>query len=343
MRQSLKRIAVVVVMVLVSGIFGQPTYAADNNVQADSLHSLGLFQGTNNGYELDRQVTRAQAAVMLVRLLGAENQARNGNYSHPFTDVPSWAEDAIAYMYSSNFTQGASHDKFNPGGLCSLQMYTTFVMRALGYGNEFSYQSAIVAADELGLLSSITKNGNFLRGDMVAVSYSALAVKLKGSDRTLLDELVADKVVDVEAAQPVQKLFAAETGDENIMSAHPDGTDVQKIKLTAGNIVLTATMLDNAASRDFISQLPLTLTLQEYAGTEKISDLPSKLSTEGTPAGIDPSVGNITYYAPWGNLAIFYEDFGYSSGLIQLGSIDSGIEALAGMKEDFTVTIERMD
>ncbi|WP_174479820.1 cyclophilin-like fold protein [Paenibacillus borealis] len=43
------------------------------------------------------------------------------------------------------------------------------------------------------------------------------------------------------------------------------------------------------------------------------------------------------------NIAIFYKDFGYSSGLIPLGSIDSGIEALAGMNEAFTVTIERMD
>lgn len=76
MKQYLKRIAVVLVIVLISGIFGQTTYAADNNVEADTLHSLGLFQGTNNGYELDQQVTRAQAAVIMVRLLGAENEAR---------------------------------------------------------------------------------------------------------------------------------------------------------------------------------------------------------------------------------------------------------------------------
>jgi hypothetical protein len=40
-------------------------------------------------------------------------------------------------------------------------------------------------------------------------------------------------------------------------------------------------------------------------------------------------VGDITYYAPWGNLAIFYRDFGYSSGLVSLGRIESGIEALS--------------
>lgn len=45
--------------------------------------------------------------------------------------------------------------------------------------------------------------------------------------------------------------------------------------------------------------LPLTLTLEDYASTEKISDLPKRLSTQGAPAGIDPSVGDVTYYAPW--------------------------------------------
>ncbi|MNP58137.1 hypothetical protein D3C76_1530280 [compost metagenome] len=66
----------------------------------------------------------------MVRLLGAENEEREGSYSHPFTDVPAWADAAVAYMYSSNFAHGISRDKFNSGGLCSLQMYATIVLRA---------------------------------------------------------------------------------------------------------------------------------------------------------------------------------------------------------------------
>jgi hypothetical protein len=41
-----------------------------------------------------------------------------------------------------------------------------------------------------------------------------------------------------------------------------------------------------------------------------------------------------------GNLAIFDRDFGYSSGLVRLGSIESGIDELAQMSGDITVTIE---
>lgn len=104
-------------------------------------------------------------------------------------------------------------------------------------------------------------------------------------------------------------------------------TDSMKLKITVGEKVLTATLNNNPTTRDFISLLPLSLTLNDYAGTEKISDLPKRLSTKDAPSGSDPSIGDIAYYAPWGNLALYYKDFDYSSGLIILGKVDSGMDA----------------
>jgi hypothetical protein len=114
-----------------------------------------------------------------------------------------------------------------------------------------------------------------------------------------------------------------------------------RIRLTFDGKAVEATLLDNATARDLLSLLPMTLTLEDYASTEKIGYPPRKLSTAGAPAGFDPSVGDIAYYAPWGNLAIFYKDFGYSRGLIGLGRIDTGIEALSG-PGSLNVTIERV-
>ncbi len=113
-----------------------------------------------------------------------------------------------------------------------------------------------------------------------------------------------------------------------------------KLRLITDGVVLTAILDDNAAARDFVSLLPLDLTLRDYANKEKVSDLPRRLSTHGTPDGADPEVGDLAYYAPWGNLAIFYRDFGYSSGLIKLGRIDSGIEKLAARRGGFAVRFE---
>lgn len=116
-----------------------------------------------------------------------------------------------------------------------------------------------------------------------------------------------------------------------------------KVKLTFNNEVAIVNMYDNPTGRDFLSQLPLTITLEDYAGTEKISYLSKKLSTEEAPSGSDPSVGDFAYYAPWGNLAIYYKDFGYSNGLITLGKIESGLENLETMKDNFTVHVEKVD
>jgi hypothetical protein len=85
------------------------------------------------------------------------------------------------------------------------------------------------------------------------------------------------------------------------------------------------------------------LTFEEYAGTEKISNLPKRLSKDDAPSGSKPSVGDFTYYSPWGNLAIFYRDFGFANGLIKLGKIDFDIEKLSSIKSNFTITIENID
>ena len=149
-----------------------------------------------------------------------------------------------------------------------------------------------------------------------------------------------DKKLTVILAGIFISVFSIVTISEALtMKSGKEQADRMKIRLKVGDTVLTATLIDSKTTRDFISLLPLTLTLEDYAGTEKISDLPKRLSTEGAPSGTDPSVGDITYYAPWGNLAIFYKDFGYSSGLVILGKIDSSIEAF-NVPGSVKVTIE---
>src|SRR5690606_8677456 len=112
-----------------------------------------------------------------------------------------------------------------------------------------------------------------------------------------------------------------------------------RITLASGKQI-AATLGNNPAARDFSALLPLTLTLNDYHKIEKVSDLPTPLNTQGEPEGYDPDVGDITYYAPWGNLAIFYQDFGYASGLVKLGKIEAGFESLHP-KDPIVATIEK--
>ena len=99
-----------------------------------------------------------------------------------------------------------------------------------------------------------------------------------------------------------------------------------KVKITIGKKTARAIIYDNPTSRDFVSLLPLTLEMEDYNRKEKINLLSKKLTSKDAPSGFEPSVGDITYYEPWGNIALFYKDFGYSNGLISFGKVISGLE-----------------
>jgi hypothetical protein len=132
------------------------------------------------------------------------------------------------------------------------------------------------------------------------------------------------------AAAPYDTLDGArEARQTPAQAVVPGEATTLKINIRIEDRVIPATLNDSKAAQDFASLLPLSMTLEDYASTEKISDLPKRLSTEGAPPGFDPSAGDITYYAPWGNLAIFYRDFRYSNGLVSLGTLDSGVELFA--------------
>lgn len=115
-----------------------------------------------------------------------------------------------------------------------------------------------------------------------------------------------------------------------------------RIRIRLGDVSLEAMLDDSATARDFASLLPLELSLEDHASTEKIAFLPRKLSLDGAPSGTTPRAGDISYYAPWGNIAVFYRDFDYSPGLVKLGVIDTDVASL-GNSDAAHVTLERDD
>ena len=112
-----------------------------------------------------------------------------------------------------------------------------------------------------------------------------------------------------------------------------------KIRIVVGDQFIPVTLDDSASARDFASLLPLSLTLEDHADTEKIAMLPRKLTTDGAPAGSTPAAADFSYYAPWGNLAIFLKPFRHSAGLVRLGRIESRLELL-NVRGKFVVRIE---
>lgn len=115
-----------------------------------------------------------------------------------------------------------------------------------------------------------------------------------------------------------------------------------KIRMMFNNQEVILSIYDSPASRDFLALLPLTMEFKDFARTEKIAYLPRKLDTADSPTPRE-AMGDFTYYAPWGNLAVFYKGFGTDGQLFVLGRIESGKEKLAVMGDTFTARLEKIE
>ena len=215
MKRSLGSLRIFLIVVILLGttsiVFTPATQARDlinHEAEARTLQALGLFSGTDQGFELTRVPSRVEGAVMLVRLLGKGEYAIHQNFPHPFKDVPAWANPYIGYMYTAGLTAGTGPLTFSPDLPLTTNQYLSFVLRSLGYSDQngdFQWDKAIDKSADIGLIDSSTRKEletSFRRDEMVLVSYLSLKNNLKDSNYTLLQKLVeVDKVVSPINAQ----------------------------------------------------------------------------------------------------------------------------------------------
>lgn len=195
-------ISIILAVVLCISSIGASANISDNISReeglARELKELGLFKGVSDTeFELNRAPSRVEAIVMLIRVLGKENEALAGEWSHPFSDVPAWADNYVGYAYSCGLTKGEDADKFGEGD-ANAAMYLTFVLRALGYsdtnGEDFNWENPFTLSGKLGILPDSVNVNEFLRSDVVIVSHAALSAHIKNSSQTLAQKLISANV-----------------------------------------------------------------------------------------------------------------------------------------------------
>lgn len=101
-----------------------------------------------------------------------------------------------------------------------------------------------------------------------------------------------------------------------------------KVKITLDSGVYSATLANNPTSQSFWQKLPIEEKLDNYGHNEKILYLNDKLSIENAPSAYTSKTGDITYYAPWGNIAMFFDKGAYAPGLIYMGKFHGDLTAL---------------
>ncbi len=166
------------------------SFPGDTEAQAQMLYDLGLFRGTEQGFALEKPMTRAEAAVMLTRLLGAEQAALVENRQHPFGDVPQWAAPYVGWLYQNGLARGVSDAAYGADENVTCVQYCTFLARAAADGDDYRPvlslgETEVTACDRAG----------FVRGDAVSLSARLLgAYYTKGEDASGVT--VAQKLID---------------------------------------------------------------------------------------------------------------------------------------------------
>jgi hypothetical protein len=172
----------------------------------------------------------------------------------------------------------------------------------------------------------------------LGVAIAVLAASLTGCG----SEPAADPSSPTSTA-PAATPSSAPTAGETVPT---DPAGVVRIRLLIGAEVATATLQDSAAARDFAAMLPTTIRMHDLLGREKPGRLPRQLSIGGARREFDYQVGELAYWPPGNEIAIFYADDGQTipqPGLVRLGTIDTGLEVIAAAGNDFELTIEPLD
>jgi len=211
MKRKFGRITVLLSVLVLLFALTSATYAVggDNTSHATDLKEMGLFSGTDKGFELEKVPSRVQSAAMLVKLLGGEAEETSMKYAHPFKDVPSWATNYVGYMYKKGLTKGISATMFGSANNTSAKDFSTFMLKALGYKDgDFVYNDVLNFAQSKGLytaneMAALIASA-FTRNEMVLLAHNALDVSLKGSEDRLIDRLVDAKAVSVNVANELE-------------------------------------------------------------------------------------------------------------------------------------------
>lgn len=212
MRKRVISILLVLIMTLSLISVAQAAEPGNYTSEAELLSALGVFRGTDNGFELNREPTRLEGLIMMIRLLGKEAEAQSlSNQDCIFSDVPDWGKGYVNFAYSNGLTKGIGNNLFGSNDKINALAYTTFMLRTLGYndGNgDFTYSQSIQFATQIGMYSEadateLTENA-FLRDHVAKISMLALGTNIKNGNISLLDKLSNDGAVSQDVASQIK-------------------------------------------------------------------------------------------------------------------------------------------
>ncbi|CDD30773.1 putative flavodoxin [Firmicutes bacterium CAG:94] len=150
---------------------------------------------------------------------------------------------------------------------------------------------------------------------------------------------------DAPASQGDIQAWVAELGlsqPQETTSSETEENDMEstQVAVTCGDLQVVYALNDSPAAQGLLSQLPLTVEVEDFSTNEKVFYPPQELDASDTPLA-EGGAGTLAYYAPWGDVVLFYDSFSANSSLFELGEAVSGAENIGQMSG--TITVETVE
>ena len=178
--------------------------------KADLLNTLKILEGSNGDYQLDKKLTRAEAATFAVRILGQQLNVllnaetyKKAAAKFPDVDTSLWYAPYVGYCAQAGILSGDTTGKYRPDDYITEKSFIKIVLSILGYemGTDYTWQNIYKKAYEVGLvtdLSYISKeddNTEFKRLDTVNLIYNSLTLKEKKTGKELFYMLIDSGII----------------------------------------------------------------------------------------------------------------------------------------------------
>lgn len=285
------------------------TYCRDN----------GLMSGTgSNNFSPNSNMSRAMLATVLYRIAG-EPQVSGEN---PFTDVPAdqWYTDGVLWAQQNDIVSGYGDGRFGTNDPITREQVAAILWRyegrpQVGKDAEFA-DAAQISSYALEAVDWARANG---------------IVNGKGNNRF-------DPKGNATRAEVAAMLMNYHKLTNETPTPTPTPARQIVVQFSGGEVVYE--LNGSPAADSLYEQLPITIPVEDYSTNEKIFYPPQSLDTSGTPQA-SGKAGTLAYYAPWGDVVMFYGDYSQNSSLFELGWVVSGSELVSGMSG--TITARRME
>lgn len=152
----------------------------------NALHEYGIINGDNKGnFNPNSFVTRAEAAAIICRLLGIEENAKQASTTS-FTDVPTnhWANGYVAKAAEQGIINGYGDGKFGPSDSVTYAQMIKMLVCAWGYEENAQFAGGwpngfIEVAQNTGICKDVnaaTPSNGIERSNVAVLCYNTLNI-----------------------------------------------------------------------------------------------------------------------------------------------------------------------